>query len=460
MPPATWKPWPHSRLYALAALVALAAAVLTMAYLLISNLIVLVVAVAALLAATLAGWTALIRRGARRVVSLCVALIALAAALLLLGPTTIAGMAIVVALTITSATAASAAIGRHRPLAPGSLPPGVVRVGPADRPVLLLNPLSGDGTVEELGLVAKARRRGITTVTLRVGDDLRGVAEREAAAGATVIGVAGGDGSQALVADVARRHDIAFVCVPAGTYNHLAQDLGLDRRDPVAALDAFGYAVERRIDLGIVNGRVFVNNASMGVYAMIVQSAEYRATKVATAAEMLPDLVGADATPFDLSFAGPQEDRFDSADLLLVSNNAYAVVTPVGLGSRPHLDTGELGILAIRARNDAPASTIDAEPGSQPAEIFIPTQVTAVRNAVLSWTAPKFRVDSSTTVAVGLDGEAVQLEPPLEFATLRQALRVRLPHGTIVPTALGHTPGVRHTVAALLRIVANRPAWP
>jgi diacylglycerol kinase family enzyme len=434
-----------------------------MAYLLISNLVVLVVAVAALLAATLAGWTALIRRGARRVVSLCVAVIALAAALVLLGPTTIAGMAIVVSLTIASATAARAAIGRHRPLTPAEgLPPGVVKVGPAAQPVLLLNPLSGDGTVKQSGLAARARRRGIRTVSLRAGDDLRQVAERETAAGATVIGIAGGDGSQALVADVARRHDIAFVCIPAGTYNHLAQDLGIDRSDLIGALDAFGNAVERRIDLGLVNGRVFVNNASMGVYAMIVQSAEYRATKVATAAEMLPDLIGADATPFDLSFAGPQEDRFDSADLLLVSNNPYAVMTPVGLGSRPRLDTGELGILAIRARNDATASAagVDPEPESQPAKSIIPTQAMSVRNAVLSWTVPTFRVDSSTTVTIGVDGEAVQLQPPLEFSMLRQALRVRLPSSTVVPTLLGRTPGIRHTVAALLRIVANRPAWP
>lgn len=436
MHPATPERWPHSRLYALAALIALAAAVLTLAYLLISNVLFLAGAVIALVVAMVAGWTALINRGVRRAASLCVALVALAGALVLLGPAGITGMVVVVGLTIASVAAARAAIGRHRP---DKVPPGVAVVGPADRPVLLLNPLSGDGTVEELGLVAEARRRGIKPVILGERDDMRGVAEREVAGGASAIGVAGGDGSQALVADVAHRNNVAFVCVPAGTYNHFAQDLGLDRRDPVAAMDAFGAAVERRIDLGIVNGRVFVNNASMGVYAAIVQADDYRATKLATTAELLPDLVGADATPFDFRFTGPQDEAFRSADLVLVSNNPYAVVTPAGLGSRPSLATGELGILAIRARGDATTP--------------------AVAHAVLNWTAPTFRVDSAATVAVGLDGEAVQLEPPLEFATMHRALRVRLPRGTIAPAAVGHALSVRRTVAALLRIVAGRPAW-
>ena len=88
--------------------------------------------------------------------------------------------------------------------------------------------------------------------------------------------MAGGDGSQALVASVAAQRGVAHVVVPAGTRNHFALDLGLDRDDVVGALDAFGPAVERRIDLAEVNGRVFVNNVSLGVYGEITQSEEYR----------------------------------------------------------------------------------------------------------------------------------------------------------------------------------------
>src|SRR5262249_62136538 len=135
-------------------------------------------------------------------------------------------------------------------------------------------------------LVEHARARGLEVVVLEPGADLRRLAEEACANGADVIGMAGGDGSQALVAEVAMRHDVAFVCVPSGTRNHFALDLGIDRDDMVGALDAFTDAVERRIDLASVNGRVFVNNASLGAYAHIVHSDEYRDAKLATWARM------------------------------------------------------------------------------------------------------------------------------------------------------------------------------
>ena len=147
--------------------------------------------------------------------------------------------------------------------------------------------------------------RGIESVVLGPGDDLRGLAEQAVARGADVLGMAGGDGSQALVAGVAAAHDLGFVCVPAGTRNHLAMDLGLDRDDLIGALDAFGPAVERRTDLGWVGDQVFVNNATLGLYAKIVQSPAYRGHKMGTALELLPEMLGPHAAPFDLSFVGP-----------------------------------------------------------------------------------------------------------------------------------------------------------
>jgi diacylglycerol kinase family enzyme len=227
---------------------------------------------------------------------------------------------------------------------------------------------------------------------------------------------------------------VAFVCVPAGTLNHFAQDLGLDRTDPVRALNAFGRAIEMRVDLAAVNGRVFVNNASMGVYAMLVQSEDYRMAKLATAAAVLPEAIGGE--PFDLGFTGPSGEVFDGADLLLVSNNPYAVSTPAGFASRPRLDVGELGVLAIRARSDSGAVS-----------------------GLLTWSADRLVVSSATPVALGIDGEPVTLEPPLEFVALPKSLRIRLPRDTVAPGAVGRAPGVRQTVLALLRVVANRPAW-
>lgn len=426
----------HRRLYALLALLALAAAMATIGYLLVSNIGALLVSVVALVVAVVLAWGALINRGARRAARLVPAVVLLAVVAIFL-PQGLFGVAVVLALAGGSAVAARAAIGRHRPPDPDAEPqPVAVAVAAARRPVLLVNPAAGGGAAQSTGLVAKAIRRGITVVMLRAGEDLRDIAEREVRGGATAIGVAGGDGSQATVADVARRHEIAFVCVPAGTRNHFAQDLGLDRNDPVAALAAFGKAVERRIDLASVNGTVFVNNASMGAYAMIVQAEEYRAAKLVTAAAMLPDLVGADAAPFDLVFAGPELEPFVAADLLLVSNNPYTVRTFAGLAGRPRLDAGELGILAIRARGESG-----------------PPQ------NILSWTADTLRVDSRAPVALGIDGEAVELQPPLEFRALPRCVRIRMPRDTVAPGAVGRAPGLRQTVSALLRILVNQPTW-
>ncbi len=166
--------------------------------------------------------------------------------------------------------------------------------------VLLMNTKSGGGKVERFDLQGECARRGIEPVVLAPGDDLRALAEDAVARGADVIGMAGGDGSQAVVAAVASAHDLPFVCVPAGTRNHLALDLGIDRDDVVGSLDAYGDPRQARIDLGEVNGRVFVNNVSLGVYAQIVASDEYRDAKLRTAARMLPTLLGPDAPPSGL----------------------------------------------------------------------------------------------------------------------------------------------------------------
>ena len=417
------------RLAAAGALLALGLALALLGYLLFTRIAVLPFALAALIVAALAGWTGLINRGVRRVVAIVVAVLALAVAIVLLGPSTLVGGAFVVGFVVASVAAARAALGRHRPeTVPAEPVPTTVPVAASPRPVMLFNPASGGGTVQKSGLVGKAVRRGIGCVMLREGDDLRAIAEREIADGATAIGMAGGDGSQAVVADVARRHDVPFVCVPTGTRNHFAQDLGLDRRHPVRALDAFGPAVERRVDLATVNGRVFVNNVSMGVYAHIVQSDGYRGAKMLTAAGMLPELVGPDAEPFDLRFVGPDGAPHETTDLLLVSNNPYAVVTPVGFASRPRLDAGELGILSLRTHR----GLVPAAPGADDEN-----------RGTLAWAA---------------DGEALTFTPPLEFRTLPGALRVRLAPSVVAPAAAGWRPGVRETIRTLLRIIANRPA--
>jgi diacylglycerol kinase family enzyme len=184
-----------------------------------------------------------------------------------------------------------------------------------------MNPKSGGGKAEGFRLVDECRQRGNRTDRSGAGRRLGAACGRVIGEGADVIGMAGDDGSQALVATVAARHDVPHVVVPAGTRNHFALDLGLDRHDFVGALDAYLDGVERRVDLAAVNGRVFVSNAACGLYAKIVQSPQYRDAKRETAVAMLPEMLGPDAVPLDLRFTGPYGTAYTSAHVTLVSNN-------------------------------------------------------------------------------------------------------------------------------------------
>jgi len=286
-------------------------------------------------------------------------------------------------------------------------------------------------------------------VVLGPGDDLLELAERVLGDGAEVIGMAGGDGSQALVATIAMQHDVPHVCIPAGTRNHFALDLGLDRDDVVGALDAFTDAVERRIDLARVNERVFVNNASLGVYAQVVQSDAYRDAKLETWTQMLPDLLGPDAPPIDLEFNGPDTTEYTDAPLVLVSNNPYQLTHLAGAGTRARLDTGRLGIVAARIRSAGDvAELVTLETIGQPNRF----------RGLLEWSQPEFEIRSSSSVAVGLDGEALMLEPPLRFASLPGALRVLLPRNAPGTSPAAATVSLtRNDLTVLLRIAAGRP---
>jgi diacylglycerol kinase family enzyme len=147
-------------------------------------------------------------------------------------------------------------------------PRDLSRVGwrPADppwRPVLLVNPRSGGGA-DARTIAERARELGIEVVILAPGHNLAALARAAVASGADALGMADGNGSLAVVAAEAAAHELPFVCVPARTRNHFALDLGVDRHDLAGALDAFTEGVKRRIDVAEVNGRMFLNNVSLG----------------------------------------------------------------------------------------------------------------------------------------------------------------------------------------------------
>lgn len=341
---------------------------------------------------------------------------------------------------------AEAALGRPEP---GRI--DVADPAPVPRlPVLLMNLKSGGGKAERFELVRHCRDRGIEPIVLTPGSDLLALAEDAVQRGADALGMAGGDGSQALVASVASRHGLPLVVVPAGTRNHFALDLGLDREDVVGALDAYTDGVARVVDLAEVNGRVFVNNASMGVYAKVVQSSEYRDAKVRTTATLLPDLVGPAARPLDLRFTLPSGAPATTAQLVLVSNNPYQLGGLRGAFTRPRLDQGCLGVVSLVVTGMPDAQKLAALQAVGQGRRF---------SGPDEWIAPTFDVTSSAPIEIGVDGEALRMDPPLRFQSRPGALTVLLPRSAV---AAGPAHAAVHissadTLAALWRVARGRP---
>ena len=189
-------------------------------------------------------------------------------------------------------------------------------------------------------MAAEARARGIEPIEFGPPWDLEGLVRDAVARGADGLAMAGGDGSQAVVAAIAAELDLPYACVPAGTRNHFALDLGVDRDDVVGALDAFVDGGERRVDLAEVNGRVFVNNVSLGLYADAVQRKGYRDAKLRTLLDTVPEVLGPDGTGLDLRWTGPDGHEHRSGAAILVSNNRYRLGHAVGSGTRPRIDDG------------------------------------------------------------------------------------------------------------------------
>jgi diacylglycerol kinase family enzyme len=286
-------------------------------------------------------------------------------------------------------------------------------VPPPRRPFLIMNPRSGGGKVVRFGLKAKAEALGAEVAVLEGPGtvDVAELARQAVADGADLLGVAGGDGTQALVAGIAAEHNLPLLVISAGTRNHFALDLGLDREDPSRCLDALTDGVELQVDLGFIAGRPFVNNASFGAYAAVVQSPAYRDDKRNTTMEMLPELLAGQQGPRLVARAG--NVTIEGPQAVLVSNNVYGMGDIAGLGRRARLDRGTLGVFAVTVSSAVQAAGLVR--GTQSRGL---TRL-ADREVV---------VDADTAeIPVGVDGEALVLATPVRCTLRPAALRVRVP---------------------------------
>ena len=260
---------------------------------------------------------------------------------------------------------------------------------------LLVNPRSGTDSPSAEELRDAARERGVTVQFLEQGDDLRDVARQ---AGADVLGMAGGDGSLGAIAEVAIEQDVPFVCIPFGTRNHFARDLGLDRDDPLGALAAFDDGVERRVDVGRVGERLFLNNVSLGLYARLVHRREHHrrrrdaVARLRAVALTLRDRRRRQRFTID---GRPVRTR-----LVLVGNNDYSLDL-LSLGEREQLDEGKL-------------------------HLYIPHGFRRITWEERSCTALEI-ASPLPRLRTAVDGEPVELDSPLRFRIQPGALRVLVP---------------------------------
>ena len=356
-------------------------------------------------------WLALAHRGVARVIGIVLAIGAIVTAAVLTIRANLLWVVIVsAALLVASAVAGRAALRRGMPAPYRAVE---LAVEPPSRPFLIMNPRSGGGKVVRFGLREKAESLGAEVALLEGPGpvDVAQLARDAVARGADLLGVAGGDGTQALVAAVAAEHDVPLLVISAGTRNHFALDLGLDREDPSTCLAALREGVEMRVDLGDVNGRPFVNNVSFGAYAAVVERPEYRDEKLKTTLDLLPDLLTSTTGPRLVAQADAVTVQGPQA--LLVSNNPYNTGDVAGLGRRPRIDGGVLGVIGVRAANAAQAAQMLRGRKAAGLTLIVADEVVVEADV--------------EDVPAGVDGESVRLTTPVRCRVRPGALRVRVP---------------------------------
>jgi diacylglycerol kinase family enzyme len=281
---------------------------------------------------------------------------------------------------------------------------------------LILNPAAGGAAGYLGGLTESARERWIQVRVLEPGEDARLAALAAVESGADVLGVAGGDGSVAAVASVAVERELPLVVVPVGTLNHFARDLGLDLTRPLPALGAFCAGHERRVDVGRINGHLFINNVSLGVYAEMLGDPSYRQDKLGVAQAKLQAALSDRELRRALRITPPEEAPLESVLAVVISNNPYEFARWNRLGQRHSLDTGMLQI-----------SVLDASTLEELEQLLAGTLLGAIefRPALHHWTSERLEMGVlGERVRAGVDGELITFDAPLRFSIDPGALRV------------------------------------
>ncbi len=290
-----------------------------------------------------------------------------------------------------------------------------------NKPYLIINPKSGNGRAIKAGIDKLALERGIEVYITKKGDNIESLVRNAAKQGADMLGVSGGDGTIGAVAKVAIEFNLPLVVLPGGTRCHFARDIGLDPERIVDALEGFN-GVERKIDAGKINDRIFLNNASFGLYADIVDHDEYRDHKVETTRKVLQEILGGERKPYSLKFKDNNSEPHNRAVQVFIGVNPYETMNLLELGHREKLDTGKLQITALTRLDDATIRRL------MNLFSFKRQLGSGTAGTIMQWTAKEFTIGSrQKQLAAGVDGERESYKTPVKISIMPKSLTLMVP---------------------------------
>jgi diacylglycerol kinase family enzyme len=296
---------------------------------------------------------------------------------------------------------------------------------------VLLNAAAGSVDSEESvpqvdRVLAAFRAAGVDAVVCAVEPlGLPAAVETAARSDADVVVLGGGDGTLNCGLAALAGGDKPLGILPLGTLNHFAKDLGI----PIDLDEAVGTVVAghvRTVDLGEVNGHLFLNNSSLGIYPEVVREREEIrhhgiVSKWAAMARAVIDQLRR-FPMVTVTLHLPERRLRVTSPLIFVGNNRYEMKL-FRIGQRPYLDRGELFLYVAHARSRLGflALAVRALSGRlDPEKDFVSAGLPYVEVAT-SW---------RRNLRVAFDGEVMRLSPPLRYRVRPRALRVLAPPAT------------------------------
>lgn len=290
---------------------------------------------------------------------------------------------------------------------------------------VLLNPTSGGSKTSDLPREIEetfAAAGAVARVTLlESADDTIDNVGRALDAGATVVAAGGGDGTVSTVAGALLDSGVPLGVLPLGTLNHFAKDLGLPNNLD-KAIDVIVNGRRMRVDVGDVNGRVFINNSSIGIYPDIV--VEREALRAAGQRKWIAFAIATGRVlrryqGMNVRVSSEGHTETFRTPFMLIGNNEY-LVDGIKMGSRSRLDEGMLhAYVAPRVRaSQLPKLAAVALAGR--ATVNPSLQAFAARELQVSSPGRRF-------LRVAVDGEVAHMTLPLEYRVRAGALEVMVP---------------------------------